>query len=248
MKTKKALLGLIPVLILAAVIIGAVQPKVIFGDRAPEPFLPSLETGSSMEAVASNYLAVADRAGWPGASAAVDQRNHAAEMARQKNTFNSWLIQHGGKVYDSAKVDAYMGDIVENLNNGVEQFSWGWFPVAGQVWMSDIAEVQLSGIMNDGSRVFKYRNFKDGNWYTTQPFLDRPGVQFTHIVNQQLRTDYIAPIPENVLQQMAAIKDEFPCAEFDVTAVTRKADPFLRVRFDWGSEVIAKWDEPGFKD
>lgn len=242
--------GLACSLLMIVACIGAalLTVDVYTADTAPIPTIPEFESYRPAE-VNESYAELADRAGWPGGKVAAEAETNRSALIEQKNEFVKYLREKGIRVYDEAKVSAYLDDLVAKKTREETDrrttYRWNWFPVAGRTYGGNLEVIDSVTSGDQTSITFRtgtgdFSSFIISNGYGRD------------VIDQQISANgvsehYVAPIPKDIVAQMAMIKDEWPCAEFDVTAISRVLDPFLRVRFEWGEMIIAKWDEPGFE-
>lgn len=233
---------------------------------APKSHLPTPEPIDAHAFVDPNYVALAGRIGWKGASTMANEMDGNARKKIAATEFDKYLLSREIQVFDAAKVDAYMNEIIGDLNrqevdkckgrdatclNNGSRHSWRWFPLKGEE--IDYGTQSSTFISSGTTYTYATGAMSSGTSSTLTYFVgdDWTGglTAATRMVNlsgNKYRRDYILPIPNPVLGLMADIINDYPNAEFDVSAVDRRVDPFVRVRFDWGERVIAKWDEPGF--
>lgn len=244
----------IPIIILTMILIFVIcawvggTPITQMIDASP---LPHTAYPSDEPKYDESYAKLAEDVGWSGGRQAIEVVKAESNKAAERNEFVHWLNDNKIPVYDEQRVQKYLDKLVLDKNtqdlmdHGSGQYSWQWFPLSGRdlsqvVQWCDKGTCQYSGVALTNTTA----------WTTGDS--DVVKVTYGDVVKsdqsvvQQIHQDYTAPIPADVLSLMKKVRDEWPCAEFDVTAISRNMDPFIRVRFDWGTEIIAKWDEPGF--
>lgn len=174
------------------------------------------------------YLKLAEKAGWTGAKKMANGMNGLRNEMIARTQFRGYLLAHEMEIYDESHVQAYLqskADECTQKNRGTVSTSGAFF-INGPYCMVDW--FPLAGRDNGGSC---FVGSMTGSSITTC---------------SPVRSEYTKPIPKFALEMMAEIKADYPNAEFDVSDIREYKDPFLRVRFPWGSEVIARWDEPSF--
>lgn len=216
---------------------------------APKAHRPIPPTVQEQSLVNPQYVRFAKDIQWPGGEIAASGKNKEVRDAQARAKFEQWLNENEIQVFDEKDVSSYMDHQVEAANRKAEAacpdnqlgrgclrtlYSWEWFPLSGKSGQHNEIRVNSGGMV----------------WVTsnTNGYYDRAGtgIEDTDLADGKYRSDYVQPIPASALADAAAIKAAWPDAEFDVTAVDKHIDPFLSVRFPWGREIFAKWDEPNF--
>lgn len=232
------------------------SPKLI----RPTAHRPIVSDPGNTALIGSGYTDVASRIGWHGGSVAATARDRETQDRQQKARFEQWLLEHEYAVFDTRKVEDYMTRLVDRKNDQTQQtrcamvdgnsicgggpwYRWEWFPLAGAAMT---ASTRTYWRCADGWAACDSSHQVSGT-EKVAPTARSDDTRIVTLGENAYREDYILPIPRGVLMAADEIRAAWPEAEFDVTLVDRKVDPFLAVRFRWGRVVFAAWDEPDFK-
>lgn len=196
----------------------------------------------AVDALDPEYMALADEAGWTGAAAMANDNAISILKVRDRNRMRKFLNDSFIQAYDITAVEAYMNALVAQQKD----IRWVWFPLSGRQ------------VFAPGNTVVQSVVGQSGTWITTrsdsgqyQSFSIIPHAQGTEFGTRPdggYGENYVMPMPKRALEITALIRDEFPDATLDVTAVAPVVkDPFLSVFYAGERIVVYHWDEPNFK-